>query len=102
LKRHDSMTTSTLQGISLSLGNGWPVQFGYFDLKTLASYSSCSVRWLRDRLIDRNYPLPHYRVGGKLLVKREEFDTWMMRFHIASKTGDLDRVVESMAGCLSA
>ena len=47
---------------------------GYFDLKALAAYSSCSVRWLRDRLVDRLHPLPHYRIEGKILVKREEFD----------------------------
>ena len=74
---------------------------GYFDLRGLAAYSSCSVRWLRDRLIDRNCPLPHYRVGGKVLVKRDEFDMWMTRFRIASQADDLDRLVESMAATLS-
>ena len=27
-------------------------------------------------------PLPHYRVGGKILVRRSEFDTWMSRFRV--------------------
>ena len=74
----------------------------YFDLQDLAAYSSCSVRWLRDRLTDRNTPLPHYRVGGKVLVKRDEFDTWMSRYRIASQPGDLDRLVESVAATFSA
>ena len=28
--------------------NSCPVQSGFLDLKALAAYSSCSVRWLRD------------------------------------------------------
>jgi excisionase family DNA binding protein len=75
---------------------------GYLDLKTLAIYSSCSVRWLRDRLTDRNCALPFYRVGGKVLVKRDEFDAWMNRFRIASHPGALDRLVDSVVAELSA
>ena len=63
-----------------------PVQPGYFDLKALATYSCCSVRWLRDRLVDRAHPLTHYRVGGKLLVKRDEFDCWMIAHRAGSPT----------------
>jgi hypothetical protein len=82
--------------------NSLPDSPGYFDLRALAAYSCCSVRWLRDRLIDRNCPLPYYRVGGKVLVKRDEFDTWIRRFRIESQAGDLDRIVESIAATLSA
>jgi integrase len=59
---------------------------GYFDLKALAAYSSCSVRWLRDRLVDRLHPLPHHRIEGKILVKREEFDRWLSSSHAHTKT----------------
>ena len=68
----------------------------YLDLMTLAAYSSCSVRWLRDRLTDSNCALPFYRIGGKVLVKRDEFDTWMIRFRVASQPGKLDRLVDSV------
>jgi hypothetical protein len=80
---------------------GWPVQPGYFDLKTLAAYSCCSVRWLRDRLVDRVHPLPHYRVGGKLLVKRDEFDSWMRAHRIGSLTTQLNEIVESVVAKVS-
>jgi hypothetical protein len=67
----------------------------YLDLKALSTFSSCSVRWLRDRLVDPFYPLPHYRVEGKLLVKSEEFDTWIAQYRVASSS-ILDRVVNDV------
>ena len=69
---------------------------GYFDLQALAAYSCCSVRWLRDRLVDQVRPLPHYRVEGKILVKREEFDAWLSASRIVSPAGGLDDIVESV------
>jgi len=48
----------------------------YLDLRALATYSSLSVRKLRD-LLDDAHPIPSYRVGGKILVRRGEFDAWM-------------------------
>lgn len=69
---------------------------GYFDLKALAAYSSCSVRWLRDRLVDRLHPLPHYRIEGKILVKREEFDRWLSGSHIVNSTDELSDIVDSV------
>ncbi|WP_413936733.1 helix-turn-helix domain-containing protein [Nitrospira sp. BLG_1] len=69
---------------------------GYFDLKALAAYSSCSVRWLRDRLVDRLHPLPHYRIEGKILVKREEFDRWLSGSHIVNSADELSEIVDSV------
>jgi hypothetical protein len=34
----------------------------------------------RDHLTDRTWPLPFYRIGGKILVRRSDFDTWAARF----------------------
>lgn len=78
-----------------------PLSPAYLDLKTLAGYSSCSVRWLRDRLTDSNCALPFYRVAGKILVKQSEFDDWMIRFRIVTQPGDLDRLVDSVVADLS-
>ena len=50
----------------------------YFDLKGLEAYSALSVSKLRDHISGSG--LPSYRVGGKILVKRSEFDTWMAQF----------------------
>jgi hypothetical protein len=56
---------------------------------------------LRDRLVDRAYPLPHYRVGGKLLVKKEDFDVWMATFRIESQADGLDDVVQGVLAQMS-
>lgn len=68
----------------------------YFDLRGLARYSSCSVRWLRERLVASTAPLPHYRIKGKLLVKREEFDQWMAGFRTRPTPNQLDTIVEGV------
>lgn len=53
----------------------------YLPLKDLAQYSGVSVRTLRSYLRDPAAPLPYYQpAGGKVLVKRSEFDAWMQRF----------------------
>ncbi len=53
----------------------------YLTLKALSAWSGCSVRWLRDRLTDPQHPLPCYRLpGGKVLVRRSEFDYWLARY----------------------
>lgn len=53
----------------------------YLTLRALAAYSACSVRWLRDRLTDAHRALPHYRLpGGKILVRRSDFDAWLVRY----------------------
>lgn len=79
-----------------SFGGASLVQPRYLDLRTLSVYSSCSVRWLRDRLVDRMCPLPHHRVGGKLLVSREDFDQWMQRFRSVNAEAGLDRLVDEV------
>jgi hypothetical protein len=73
-----------------------PVQPAYLDLKQLARYASSSTRWLRARLVDQVHPLPHYRVEGKLLVKREEFDAWITQYRVSRPTDDLSQIVESV------
>jgi hypothetical protein len=78
-----------------------PIEPGYLDLRTLATYSSCSTRWLRDRLVDRTHPLPHYRVGGKLLVKRDDFDRWVAQYRHDRTVDELNDVVSGVLAQLS-
>lgn len=73
------------------------IERGYFDLQALAAYSSCSVRWLRDRLVDRMRPLPHYRIEGKILVKREVFDRWLSGSHVDNSADALSEIVGAVA-----
>lgn len=53
----------------------------FLSLRALAAYSSLSVRTLR-ALIDlsRDQALPCYRLPGKVLVRRSEFDGWIAQY----------------------
>src|SRR5262249_55924508 len=54
----------------------------YLSLRALADYSGLSIRTLRG-FLDRNPPataLPCYRLAGKVVVRRSEFDTFMAQF----------------------
>jgi hypothetical protein len=41
---------------------------------------------------DAAHPLPCYRVGGKILVRRSEYDAWVARYRQVGNP-DLDRIV---------
>jgi excisionase family DNA binding protein len=72
----------------------------YLPLRALAEYSGLSIRKLRHWLEDPDRPLPHYRVGGKIVVRRSEFDAWMSAYRQAGprQVGRLvDRVLASLA-----
>ncbi len=51
----------------------------WLSLQALADYCSMSRRTLQALLYDPRDPIPSYRVGGKVLVRRSEFDGWMAR-----------------------
>ncbi len=51
----------------------------WLSLRGLADYCSLSRRTLQALVNDPQDPLPSYRVGGKILVRRSEFDAWMSR-----------------------
>jgi hypothetical protein len=67
----------------------------YLDLRRLSLYSGIGIRTLRSHLVRCVNPLPCYRVGGKIVVKRSEYDAWMLAFR---KRGDaaLDAVVSEL------
>ncbi len=72
----------------------------YLPLRALATYSGCSARWLRDRLSDPRHPLPCYRLpGGKILVRRSDFDAWLARYRRVGSP-DVSRVVDDVLGGL--
>ena len=70
----------------------------YLSLKALAGYSGISVRKLREHLTDPVHPLPCHRIGGKIVVRRSDYDAWAGRYRQVGDV-DLDRVV---AGALRA
>jgi helix-turn-helix protein len=67
----------------------------YLSLKALAAYSGLSVRKLRDQLRHPSRPLPHYRVDGKILVRRSEFDAWIAAYRRVGES-DVDRIVDEV------
>ena len=54
----------------------------FLSLKALAAYSGLGVRTLRAYLSDITHPLPCYRVGGKILIRRSEFDGWISKYRL--------------------
>jgi excisionase family DNA binding protein len=69
----------------------------YLTLRALASYSGLSRRTLQRHLADLTEPIPHFKLGGKILVRRSEFDRWMER-HRASETADVADLVNAVLG----
>jgi len=70
----------------------------YLPLKALAQYSGLSVRTLRTCLGRPAHPLPHFRVGGKILIKRSEYDAWAEHFRAVAADRVDALVVETLRG----
>lgn len=49
------------------------------DLQGLAAYSTLSGRTLQDLLNDPRDPIPSYRVGTRVIIRKSEFDAWLSR-----------------------
>jgi excisionase family DNA binding protein len=67
----------------------------FLPLQALATYSGLSVRKLRDLLTDPAHPLPCYRIGGKILIRRSEFDDWMAIYRQRGRA-DVDKIVSDV------
>jgi excisionase family DNA binding protein len=65
----------------------------YLDLKKLSKYSSLGVPTLRDRL--REGRLPFYKLRGKILVRKTDFDEYMQSYRV-DKRDDLDGLVDDV------
>jgi hypothetical protein len=68
----------------------------YMPLKALAVYSGLSVRTLRSYLTHPLHPLSCYRIGGKVLVRRSDFDGWASRLRVVRSTVRLDELVNNV------
>jgi hypothetical protein len=64
----------------------------YLSLRALTSYSGLSIRRLRELLDDPGHPLPCFRIGGKILVRRSEYDAWAARYRQVGRD-EVSRVV---------
>ena len=69
----------------------------FFDLKGLSVYSALAVSTLRDYIRSGN--LPCFKVKGKVLIKRSEFDGWIEGHRVSRKkdiNGIVDEVIEGL------
>jgi predicted DNA-binding transcriptional regulator AlpA len=48
----------------------------YLSLDALADYSGISVRQIRNLIADPARPLPCYRIGRRVTVRRSDYDAW--------------------------
>lgn len=72
----------------------------YLPLKRLAEYSGLSVRTLRTYIAGGATPLPHYRIGGRIVVRQSEFDAWASQFRVASRPMEMDAFVADVIASL--
>jgi Helix-turn-helix domain len=63
----------------------------YVSLRQLSTYASLSVKTLKGYLVDREHPLPHFKLLGKILIRKDDFDAWIEHY----RQGDVPR----QAGC---
>jgi hypothetical protein len=66
------------------------------SLKALAAYSSLSVRTLRGFTeLAPDQALPCFRLPGKVLVRRGEFDRWIEQYRCRGRPS-LDRAIREL------
>lgn len=69
---------------------------GYLPLMELAIYSGLSLRFLQALITRPVNPLPHYRFGTKIEVRRSEFDAWAKEHHrVATEPVDIKALVDA-------
>jgi excisionase family DNA binding protein len=72
-----------------------------YDLKGLSAYCSLGVPTLRDYI--KSGDLPCFKVKGKILVKRSEFDAWLECYRVPRKqeiNTIVDEVMASIKGII--
>lgn len=70
----------------------------YLPLKALAVYAGLGERTLRGYLTHALHPLPCYRIGGRVLVRRSEFDDWAGRFRTVAASAVESLVAAAIRG----
>jgi hypothetical protein len=69
---------------------------GYLRLPELSTYSGIGERTLEKYLHDPINPLPYYKVGGIVTVRRSEFDVWAKAFRVNNAPKDIEAMVDAM------
>jgi predicted DNA-binding transcriptional regulator AlpA len=77
-------------------GNRRIVEREYFNVKELSDYSGLGVRTIWSFLKDATNPLPHIRIGKKIVrIKRTDFDAWIRIYYVSTteRKNTVDRIV---------
>ncbi len=79
------------------LETGIALKDEYFDLSGLSLYCKLGVSTLRNHI--RKDGLPCFKLGGKILVRRGEFDKWVSGYRL-NKNQEISRVVDEAISSL--
>jgi hypothetical protein len=71
------------------------IQPEFFDLKTFALFSGIPVATARDYI--KKEALPCFKVRGKVLIKRTEFEAWLENYRLKS---NVDEIVSDVLNSL--
>ena len=80
-------------------GNRKIVEREYFNVKELSDYSGLGVRTIWSFLKDLTNPLPHIRIGRKIVrIKRTDFDVWISVYYVSDteRKNTADRIVREV------
>lgn len=79
-----------------------PTDDRYLTLAALVEYSGLSLRTLMRHLHAADRPLPHYRIGNRVMVLRSEFDAWVRgaRVQTTPRDATFDQKVAEAAASL--
>ena len=64
----------------------------YFDIPALAIYSNLGASTIRAHL---KKGLPHFKVKGKILIRKSEFDAWLEKYRV-NRQQDLSQLVDEV------
>jgi hypothetical protein len=72
------------------------IETEYFDLRAFSQFSSIPVPTARDYI--KKEGLPCFKVRGKVLIKRTEFEVWLEGYRLKSNVGEVvNSVLNSLA-----
>ncbi len=76
------MLADVAKEIEAIRGNRKPVEREYFNVRELSAYSGLGVRTIWSFLKSTANPLPHIRIGKKIIrIKKTDFDAWVRAFY---------------------
>lgn len=70
----------------------------YMSLASASEYSALSRRVLHRHIHSPIKPLPAFKIGGKWLIKRSDFDRWAEQHRYKQPQIDLDGIIRSVLG----